>query len=122
MPPRVAETCEEGTVCRMRTRRKRMARHIQRCRGQIDAVIVGNPHSLQRRRACAGIATRDTEEPERLNSLLDEDPMQAGTRFPVEEIVLLDHGVINLPLLLEHGLRPLVLPVCSSRGIADGAH
>ena len=106
----------------MWTRRKRLARRTQRSRGQIDTVIVGDSHSLQRRRARAGIATRDMEEPERLNSLLDEDPMQAGIRFPMEEIVLLDHVVINLPLLLEHGLRPLVLPACSSRGIANGAH
>ena len=88
----------------MWTRRKCLARQIQRGRRQIDAVIVGDPRSLQCRRAGAGIATGDIEKAEGLDGLLDQDAMQAGIRFSMEEIVLLDHRAINLPLLVEHGL------------------
>ena len=106
----------------MQTRRKRLALQLQRRRGQIDAEIVGDPRSLQRGRASAGIATRDIEKAEGLDDLLDQDPVQAGIRFPMAEIVLLDHRAINPPVLLEHGLRRLVLPVCNWLGIVDGVH
>ena len=59
---------------------------------------------------------------ERLDDLLDQDAVQAGIRFPMEELILLDHRAIDLPVLVEYRLRRLVRPVCSSVRITDGAH
>ena len=79
-------------------------------------MVPGDPRAPERADDLGGVAAADVDEPERLAGLVDQDPAQTVVDLAMEEVVVVDHRAVDLPLLVEHRLRRRVL--CHGRSLS----
>jgi hypothetical protein len=114
-------SCSDRRNCAARGRLGRLAcrsREIECCLGKVDPMIVRYPCSFKCIDGCASIAACDVKKPERLGSLVDQDPVQCPIGVAMKRVIVVDDLAIGLPLLLEQRGSCFVrtLPPGSRRG------
>src|SRR5438046_3669273 len=83
-------------------------REAERGSGKVDAAIMRNLRAFERANHYARIPTGDVEEMEWSAQLIAQDLAQPAIGFAMEQVIVIDHLAISVPVLLEQRRRGLV--------------